>query len=101
MKAIHQRDSLVIRTVVRRSSDRSPKDLTGAVVEALAASSRRVVPGTVMITGAADGELTITFPEGTFEPGDWQLEVVVDDGVETQTVASTTFKVERSIPTPP
>jgi len=87
---------LVIRVPVTFQDGATVTDLTAATATAKAQKAgSAAVTGAVEITGAA--ELVVSFAENALPAGDYTLQVTVKSGGETQVVAETVIRSNRSI----
>ena len=92
---IFEADDLVIKVPITFEAGSLITSLVGATVEAFAKRS-----GGAMIAGAtsvAGAVVTVTFPEFTFIPGVYTLQVVVTSSGQTQTVAEAAMTVHGSL----
>lgn len=86
---IHENDSLIVAVVVT-NDDGSPRDLTGATLDATA---RPIGPGAavdpaVSIVDAPEGRFGISFTAGTLGRGRYKLQARVTISLESQIVVS-------------
>lgn len=88
-------DSFRARFTVRQ--DGTPKPLTGGSAVALATNGVAIITGTADMSGAAAGQVLAIFPAGSFSAGDWEVQVRVTLGGETQTVGRAFFRAVQSI----
>lgn len=88
-------DSFRARFTVKQNG--TVKNLTGASAVTLATNGTTVISGTVDLTGAASGLVAVLFPAGSFAAGDWEVQVRVTLGGETQTVGRAFFRAIQSV----
>lgn len=88
-------DSFRARFTVKQNG--TPKVLTGGSAVALATNGTTVITGTADMTNAASGQVVAIFPAGSFAAGDWEVQVRVTLGGETQTVGRAFFRAIQSV----
>lgn len=88
-------DSFRARFTVKQGG--SVKSLVGATAVALATNGTTVINGTADLTNAASGQVIALFPAGSFSAGDWEVQVRVTLGAETQTVGRAFFRAIQSV----
>lgn len=84
------------RLIVRVTRGGVNMNLASASVEAIASTGETGVAAAVDMTGAASGEIGLTFPAGAMSEGTWDLQVRVTIGTETQTVARSYIRVSKA-----
>ena len=88
---IYSADSFRMLVTVTRGA--APMSLIGASIEAVAASGARRAVATIDLTDAASGQIGLAFGKGALAVGNWQLQVRVTIGAETQTVLTAAITV--------
>ena len=106
MKKIYDLNSISFRIPILKQPGDDPFDLTNATIEAAARKAGGTdatrYAGTVSIVNALGGICQVSFPPATFEgeTGAFLLHVRAQRDGEDQTVAETTFAVEKSVRLP-
>lgn len=91
---IYSADSFRMRVPVLCRGVAMP--LTAASIEAVAASGSRRVAASIDMTDAPSGEIGVIFGKGALAVGNWQLQVRVTIGAETQTVLTVRITVDQA-----